>query len=141
MLNNMGIYQKLICISTDFDQLKLGLKIPCSYRCFTISSKSFDSSKSTRKFDQPNVCTYRLLNNVERNCTSTKREVLIMVFALHKFQNYILGKKFIFFIYHMALVYLVNKPQVLSIIAQWLLLSLKYNFKIIYKPSRSHQVI
>jgi hypothetical protein len=35
-----------------------------------------------------------------------------MVFALHKFIYYLLGNKFIFYGDHMALVYLVNKPQV-----------------------------
>jgi hypothetical protein len=41
----------------------------------------------------------------------------------------------------MALVYLVNKPQVYSIIAKWLLLFLEYDFKIVYKPSRSHLMV
>jgi hypothetical protein len=35
-----------------------------------------------------------------------------MVFALHKFEHYLLGNKFVFYVDHMALVYLVNKPQV-----------------------------
>jgi hypothetical protein len=38
----------------------------------------------------------------------------------------------------MALVYLVNKPQVSSRITRWLLLFLEYDFKIVYKPSISH---
>jgi hypothetical protein len=44
-----------------------------------------------------------------------------MVFTLHKFRHYLLGNKFVFYVDHMALVYLVNKPQVLGIIARWLL--------------------
>jgi hypothetical protein len=38
----------------------------------------------------------------------------------------------------MAFVYLVNKPQVFGKITRWLLLFLEYDFKIVYKPSRSH---
>jgi hypothetical protein len=38
----------------------------------------------------------------------------------------------------MAFVYLVNKPQVFGKIIRWLFLFLEYDFKIIYKPSRSH---
>jgi len=38
----------------------------------------------------------------------------------------------------MALVYLVNKPQVFGRITKWLLLFLEYDFKIVYKPGRSH---
>ncbi len=35
----------------------------------------------------------------------------------------------------MALVYLVNKPQVWKIIAIWLLLLFEYDFRVVYKPS------
>ncbi len=61
-----------------------------------------------------------------------------MVFALHKFKHYLLGNKFIFYVDHMALVYLVNKPQVLGKIARWLLLFLEYDFVVVYKPSGTH---
>jgi hypothetical protein len=39
---------------------------------------------------------------------------LAMVFALHKFRHYLLGNKFVFYVDHMALVYLVNKLHVLG---------------------------
>jgi len=35
-----------------------------------------------------------------------------MIFALHKFGHDLLGNKFVFYVDHMALVYLVRKPQV-----------------------------
>jgi hypothetical protein len=38
----------------------------------------------------------------------------------------------------MALVYLINKPQVFGKIVRWLLLLLEYDFKIVYKPGRFH---
>jgi hypothetical protein len=38
----------------------------------------------------------------------------------------------------MALVYLINKPQIFGKIIRWLLLFLEYNFKIVYKLGRSH---
>jgi hypothetical protein len=41
----------------------------------------------------------------------------------------------------MALAYLVNKPQVSKRIARWLLLFLKHDFTIVYKPSKTHVVI
>jgi len=64
-----------------------------------------------------------------------------MVFSLHKFKHYLLGNKFVFYVDHMALVYLVNKPKVLGIIIRWLLLFLKYDFIIVYKPGRTHVVV
>jgi hypothetical protein len=41
----------------------------------------------------------------------------------------------------MALVYLVNKPQVSRIITRWLLLFFKYDFIVVYKPGRTHVII
>ncbi len=63
-----------------------------------------------------------------------------MVFALHKFRHYLLGSKFVFYVDYMALVYLVNKPQVLGKIVKWLLLFLKYDLTIVYKPCKTHVV-
>jgi len=64
-----------------------------------------------------------------------------MVFSLHKFRHYLLGNKFVFYVDHMALVYLVNKPHVLGKIAIWLLLFPEYDFTIVYKLSKTHVVI
>jgi hypothetical protein len=52
----------------------------------------------------------RLLNHVEWNYMTTKREAFTMVYALHKFHHYLLRNKFIFYVDHMALLYLVQKP-------------------------------
>jgi hypothetical protein len=52
----------------------------------------------------------KLLNKVKQNYSTIEREALVMVFALHKFKYYLLGNKYIFYVDHMALVYLVNKP-------------------------------
>jgi hypothetical protein len=41
----------------------------------------------------------------------------------------------------MALVYLVNKPQVLGRISRWLLLFLEYELTIVYKLGRTHVVV
>jgi hypothetical protein len=64
-----------------------------------------------------------------------------MVYALHKLRHYLLGNKFIFYVDHMALLYLVQKPQVFRKIARWLLFFLEYDFSVIYKPGKSHFVV
>ncbi len=47
-----------------------------------------------------------------------------------------------FYVDHMALVYLVNKPQVSSKITMWLLLFLEYDFTVVYKPlNKIHAVV
>jgi hypothetical protein len=92
------------------------------------------------KSDQLIVYASRLLNKVKQNYSTTEREVLTMVFTLHKFKHYFIGNKFVFHVDHMALVYLFNKPQVSRIIAGWLLLFLKYDFTVVYKPTKTHVV-
>jgi hypothetical protein len=72
---------------------------------------------------------------------TTEREALAMVYVLHKFHHYLLGNKFIFYVDHMALLYLVQKPQISKKITRWLLLFLEYDFSIIYKPRKSHSVV
>jgi hypothetical protein len=46
-------------------------------------------------------------------------------------------KWFIFYVDHMVFVHLISEPQISSKIARWLILFLEYDFKIVYKPSKS----
>jgi hypothetical protein len=64
------------------------------------------------KCDKPISYAFRLLNHVEWNYKTTKREALAMVYALHKFHHYLFGNKFNFYVDHMALLYLIQKLQV-----------------------------
>jgi hypothetical protein len=86
------------------------------------------------------VYAFRLLNITGQNYTTTKIEALAMVFVLHNFKHYLLGNKFIFYVNHMAWVYLVNKPHVSGIITKWLLLFLEYDFTVVYKPGKTHVI-
>jgi hypothetical protein len=70
----------------------------------------------------------KLHNYAKKNSTTTKRKVLAMVYALHKFRHYILSNMFMFYVDHMALVYLINKPQVSDRLVRWFLLFLEYGF-------------
>jgi hypothetical protein len=80
----------------------------------------------------------RLYNFAKRIILLQKKKVLAMVYALQKFKHYLLSTKLTFFVDHMVLMYLINKPQVFGKIARWILLFLKYDFKILYKHGRSH---
>jgi hypothetical protein len=82
-----------------------------------------------------------LLNKVEQNYTTIEKEALAMVYALHKFKQFLLGNKFVFYVDHMALIYLVNKPHVSRMITRWLLLFLEYEFIVVYKLGRTHVVV
>ncbi len=96
------------------------------------------SQNVTWKSDQFIVYASRFLNRTKHSYSTTEKEALVMVFGLHNFRHYLLGNKFVFYVDHMALVYLVNKPQVLGIIARWLLLFLEHDFTIVYKLGRTH---
>jgi hypothetical protein len=76
------------------------------------------SQNIIRKSDQPIVYALRLLNRAKQNYNTAHRKALAMVFSLHKFRHYLLGNKFVFYEDHMALMYLVNKPQVSRRIAR-----------------------
>jgi hypothetical protein len=58
-----------------------------------------------------------------------------------KFKHYLLSNMFTFYVNHMTLGYLVNKPQVFGKLVKWLLLFLEYDFEIVYKPGRSHLMV
>ncbi len=85
------------------------------------------SQNIIRKSDRPIVYVFRFLNITKHNYSTTQKKVLIMVISLHKFKHYLLGNKFVFYVDHMALVFLVNKPHVLGRIANWLLLFFEYD--------------
>ncbi len=93
----------------------------------------------TRKYDQPIIYASRLLNKTKQNYTTTNRKALTMVYALHKFKHVLLGNKFVFYVNHMAIVYLVNKPHVSRKITRWLLFS-KYEFTVVYKLGKTHVI-
>jgi len=64
-----------------------------------------------------------------------------MVVVLHKFGQYMLSNKCIFYVDHMSLIYLVNKTYVFRWITRWLLPFLEYEFFIIYKLRRTHVMV
>ncbi len=82
-----------------------------------------------------------MFNKADENFITIEREALTMVYVLHKFRHFLFENKFVFFVEHMALVYLVNKPQVSRMIGKWLLLFLEYEFTIVYKLGRIHVVV
>ena len=63
-----------------------------------------------------------------------------MVYAVNKFRHYLLGNKFVFYVDHIALQYLINKPQVSGRLARWLLLFLEFDFTVVYKPGKTHGI-
>jgi hypothetical protein len=44
--------------------------------------------------EKPNYYANRLMNNVEKNYTTTKKEALTMIYAIKKFRHYLFGNIF-----------------------------------------------
>ena len=108
----IGVDWKLEChVHTDASDIAVGAML---------------AQNPTRKIDQPIAYASRLLSKVEKNYTTTEKEALAMVYAVNKFRHYLLGNKFIFYEDHR--------------LARWLLLFLEFDFKVIYKPHKTHSV-
>jgi hypothetical protein len=88
--------------------------------------------------DHLNAYTNQRLNKVERNYSTTEQEALVMIFALQKFQQYLLANPFTFFTYHQALKYLVNKPVHQGKICRWLLLFQEFDFEVVVQPGKKN---
>ena len=83
------------------------------------------------KMDFPICYAARQFNNVEKNYITIEREGLGMVYAIKKFCHYLLASKFIFFVDHQALLYLVNKPCSTRRIVHWFLILLEFDFTLV----------
>lgn len=94
---------------------------------------------SVNYMDFPISYASRQMNNAEQNYLTTEREGLAMVYAVKKFRHYLLANKFIFFVDHHALMYLVNKPCATGQIIRWFVILLEFDFTVCAKPGRSHQ--
>ncbi|RDX79546.1 Retrovirus-related Pol polyprotein, partial [Mucuna pruriens] len=67
---------------------------------------------------------------VHLNYTTTKKELLEIVFALDKFRSYLLGSKIVVFSNHVALRFLLKKPDAKPRIIWWMLLLQEFNIDI-----------
>ena len=78
--------------------------------------------------------TAKSLNPSQRNYPATRRELLAIVFALHKFRNYVYGSKFTLYTDHRALTYLFSQTHTNAMLNFWSEVLLEYNFDIVHRP-------
>ena len=89
--------------------------------------------------DFPICYASRQLNSAEKNYNTSEREGLGRVYAVKKFWHYLLANKFVFFVDHQALLYLVNKPCSMGRIVRWFLILLEFDFTVVVKKGTTHQ--
>ncbi|XP_027182102.1 uncharacterized protein LOC113780503 [Coffea eugenioides] len=69
----------------------------------------------------------KVLNGTQLNYSTTKKELLTVIFVLEKFRPYLLGAKVIVFSDHAALRYLMTKKDAKPRLIRWILLLQEFN--------------
>ena len=72
----------------------------------------------------------KTLNEAQRNYTTIEKELLAMVYALHKFRAYLAGSDIIIFTDHSSLKYLLTKQDAKARLIRWVLLLQEFNVQI-----------
>ena len=72
----------------------------------------------------------KTLNEAQRNYTTTKKELLTVVFALNKFRAYLVRSFIVVFTDHSALIYLLTKQDAKARLIRWILLLQEFNLHI-----------
>jgi hypothetical protein len=88
VLRNLGSYQAKIHRSNNSNTSKWVDGISCAHKCIIVGSRS-NVGNPIRKYDQPIVHASRLLNKAKPDYTTTKKEALVMVYALYKFKHFL----------------------------------------------------
>nr|GFA58266.1 reverse transcriptase domain-containing protein [Tanacetum cinerariifolium] len=73
----------------------------------------------------------KTMNQAESNYTTTKKEMLAVVYAFEKFRSYLIMNKSIVYTDHSALKYLFAKKDAKARLLHWILLLQEFNFKVI----------
>nr|GFA93446.1 retrovirus-related Pol polyprotein from transposon 17.6 [Tanacetum cinerariifolium] len=73
----------------------------------------------------------KMMNQAETNYTTTKKEMLAVVYVFEKFRSYIIMNKSIVYTDHSALKYLFAKKDSKVRLLRWILLLQEFDFKVI----------
>ena len=81
----------------------------------------------------------RTLNRAERRYSTTRKELLAVVWALKTFRPHLLGVRFLLRTDHNALVWLTNFKEPEGQVARWLEFLAEYTFDIEHRSGKKHQ--
>nr|GEY84461.1 reverse transcriptase domain-containing protein [Tanacetum cinerariifolium] len=83
------------------------------------------------KHSRPIHYASKTMTQVESNYTTTKKEMLAVVYAFEKFRSYLIMNKSIVYMDHSALKYLFSKKDTKARLLRWILLLQEFDFKVI----------
>ena len=80
----------------------------------------------------------RCLSRSEQNYSTTRRELLAMIYGFKQFRQFLLGRKFILRVDHSALVYLRTTRDLMGQAARWLEFIEEYDFDLVHRAGTAH---
>nr|GEU94188.1 DNA-directed DNA polymerase [Tanacetum cinerariifolium] len=114
-----------ILIAPDWD---MPFELMCDASDFAIGAVL---GQRQEKHFKPIHYASKTMTKAESNYTTTKKEMLAMVYAFEKFQSYVIMNKSIVYTDHSALKYLFAKKDSKARLLRWVLLLQEFTFKVI----------
>nr|XP_025692648.1 uncharacterized protein LOC112794893 [Arachis hypogaea] len=72
----------------------------------------------------------KVLNEAQKNYTTTEKELLAVVYAFDKFRSYLIGSKIVVYTDHAALKYLMSKQDAKPRLIRWILLLQEFDIEV-----------
>nr|GEW09838.1 reverse transcriptase domain-containing protein [Tanacetum cinerariifolium] len=128
-MDNFSVFGKLteapILIAPDWDQ---PFELMCDESDFTVGAVL---GQRIEKHFRPIHYVSKTMSKAEANYTTTKKEMLAVVYAFEKFCSYLIMNKSIVYTDHLALKYLFAKKDAKARLLRWILLLQEFDFKIV----------
>jgi hypothetical protein len=77
--------------------------------------------------------------SLSRSLGAHQGECLVVVWAIKHFRPYLYGTKFILYIDHQPIKWLMTNNKLTNKLVRWALIFQEYEFKVIHRPSITHQ--